>query len=352
MPSGPLRLQDDDFWGDPLRNRSEVVATIARDGFLGLLIDAPGRVSLNRRSSAPVVGFFARSLRADRTIQQERQMLIVAVREDTNELSIALALDAGKTPAPQHPPTGSDPGEGTTLNSFETDLRTMLGLPWEPARYRVAAMLREYVSNPVSVEFGRDTGDFQDPAVAEFLVAERERVIPPPPHPVYPPRGDAQPDSLPDSLPDYRRSDDMPAAPAARGIQMRAERVVVDRPGGACVLRGGFRLPLARRDRVDSASVGGDRPDVGDQGATGVIPIHLVITGSDAPGPWVVPLKVPVYRQLDPHPSEASGYFAIDLFRMPEFPRAPMTYFITAFSADVVSDVTTLAVVSERMVGA
>jgi hypothetical protein len=110
-------------------------------------------------------------------------------------------------------------------------------------------------------------------------------------------------------------------------------------------------LLVARRYRVEPRVEGEPTPDVGDPQAKAVIPIHLVVTGSDIPGPWVLALRVPVHQPLSPHPAEAEGHFTVDLFQIPQFPRTPMTYFITALSGEAVSRPAPIAIVSEQMIG-
>jgi hypothetical protein len=348
MSNGRLRLVDDEFWDDYQRTQSEVIAEIARDDYLGLVLDAPRRVSLGRRDTVPVVGFFARTLRDDRKIRQEERMLVVAIHQDTDELLIGLALDTGKMPAPSGPPPDMDePGEGSTVNMFAFDLRRVLGLSWEASRYNVAVLLREFVSNAVTIDLGRDATEYEDPAAASFLAEQRAQAVPPPPPAVFP-----VPHAHPETgePPHYDPLFDMPV-PEAPGICIQAPRVVIAKAGGKCILQGSYRLPVARRHRVEPRGTNASAPLVGDPRARAVVPIHLVVTGSDLPGPWVISLKVPVYGPLSPHPAEASGHFTIDLFQMPDFPRTPMTYFITAFSGQAVSQVLPIAVVSQQMIG-
>lgn len=348
MSNGRLQLADEEFWGDYQRTESDVIAEIARDSFLGLVLDAPTRVSLGRRDSMPVVGFFARTLRDDRKIRQEERMLVAAVRQDTHELIIGRALDTGKMPAPSGPPPDmGEPGPGMTVSMFAFDVRQVLGLNWEASRYSVAVVLREFVSNAVTIELGRDATEYEDPAVVAFLAEQSAQAVAPPPPLVFPiphPRPElGQP-------PHYQPLAHMPV-PEAPGIEMRAPRVVIARAGSQCILQGSFRLPVARRHRVEPRGEAGVQPLVGDSQARAVLPVHLVVTGSDLPGPWVIPLKVPVYQPLAPHPAVASGQFTIDLFQMPDFPRTPMTYFITAFSGEAVSQPLPIAIVSEGMIG-
>ena len=348
MSNGRLRLVDDEFWDDYQRTQSEVIAEIARDDYLGLVLDAPRRVSLGRRDTVPVVGLFARTLRDDRKIRQEERMLVVAVHQDTDELLIGLALDTGKMPAPSGPPPDMDePGEGATVNMFAFDLRHVLGLSWEASRYNVAVLLREFVSNAVTIDLGRDATEYEDPAAVSFLVEQRAQAVPPPPPAVFP-----DPHARPDTgePPHYEPLSDMPV-PEAPGIRIQAPRVVIAKAGGKCILQGSYRLPVERRHRVEPRGTNASAPLVGDPRARAVVPIHLVVTGSDLPGPWVISLKVPVYQPLSPHAAEAAGHFTIDLFQMPDFPRTPMTYFLTAFSGQAVSQVLPIAVVSQQMIG-
>ncbi|HYV66679.1 MAG TPA: hypothetical protein VE964_10585, partial [Myxococcales bacterium] len=84
----------------------------------------------------------------------------------------------------------------------------------------------------------------------------------------------------------------------------------------------------------------------------------LLITGSAAPGPWVIDLRVPTRDALplpkgapppDSEAGVATGYFALDLFAHPAMPRQPMTYFVTAFGGASVSGPFQTAVVTEKM---
>jgi hypothetical protein len=149
--SWPLSLGDEEYWGNVERTRDAVVAEIGKRNFQGILLGAPGRVPIATRQTLPVAGYFVRSLRDDRVLDQERQMIVVAVNQANGRSYTGLALASGKQPAAPAD-TGEDPGEGTTLNLFTCDLRRTLGLPWEPASYRVTMLLGRFVSNSVVVE--------------------------------------------------------------------------------------------------------------------------------------------------------------------------------------------------------
>ncbi len=347
MSNGPLMLNDDEFWGDCGRTEELVLTRIAKENFCGLLIDGPERISMNQRDTAPVAGYFVRSLRDDLVVNQETQLLVAALNLETNYLLVGLALDTGKIPGPRPPRPTVDPGEGTVLNLFKTDLRRALKLPWQHGRYRVSALLREYLSNPITVEIGRSKLEYDDPEVAKFLEAERRRAILPPAPKIFPAINEKQPGRLPE----YRRREDSPPIPDQPGIVLVMDRVVALRPRAACVLRGSYRLPILQREIVRPFADSGQLPDVGDPRATAVVPVTLVLTGSDLTGPWVFRLQAPSYDPIvaGEETPVVSGCFTLDLLQLPGFPRRAMTYFISVFNGAHVAGPSPVALISEDM---
>lgn len=347
----PLDLSPDDYWGDFTRTRDQFRKLVSDSGFTGLRIDAPALVPLDKRETAPVVGYYARTLREDLEVSAERQMLAAALDLSSKRLHVGLALDTGKTPAPQTPPGGRDPGEGLTFNAFSSDLRMQLDLPWEKRKYLVALLLREHVSNPVLMELGSSPTAYRDPAVEAFLAEQRKKA------PVVPPRP-VEPEPAPESGVTFQRVSRSPEVPKEPGIALNVERVAVARRGSTCLCFGSFRLPVTVSELVRPDAKTGERPDVGDANAKAVVPISLVITGSEAPGPWIVELRAPSYDAPQPPKGApapdadagiATGHFALDLFAHPAMPRQPMTYFITAFGGASVSGPFQTAVVTEKM---
>ncbi len=347
MSNGPLLLNDDEFWGNCSRTEELVLSRIAKEDFQGLLIDGPERISVNQRDTAPVAGYFVRSLRNDLVMDQETQLLVAAVDLETNHLLAGLALDTGKLPGARPPKPTVDPGEGTVLNLFKTDLRRALNLPWQHGRYRIHALLREYLSNSITVEIGRSKLEYEDPEVAKFLEDERRRVVPPPAPKIFPPIDVVKPGLSPD----YRHRKDSPQLPEKVGITISPDRVVALRDGAVCIMHGSYRLPILRREQVRPHPQTGQLPDVGDPRATAVVPITLLVTGSDLPGPWVFRLRVPSYDPIAPEAATAvaGGYFTLDLLQLPGFPRRAMTYFISAFNGENAAGPSRVALISEDM---
>jgi len=155
VAAGPLKLADDEFWGDVQRTRASVVAEIGKSGFHGILIDAPKRVIVASRQTLPVAGYFVRSLRDDRLLDQQRQMVVVAQNLQTGQVLADLAFKEEKEPVPSRPPPG-DAGEGTTLNAFTIDARKALQIPWTTGSYGLTVVLGRFVSSTIVVQLQGD----------------------------------------------------------------------------------------------------------------------------------------------------------------------------------------------------
>jgi len=323
MANGELSLRNDEFWGDYTRTTDEVLERLGERDFLGLVIDAPTRVVIDTRASAPVVGWWIRTFREDRLLDAASQTVICAVDLATNELRAGLALDTGKTPAEPPPPSEEDPGEGKLMEMIEADARRQIGLPWRPGRHAVTFLLQDKVSNTVTLHLVDSTGE---PAPAS-------PPIPLPAPRVSPPTSDAP-------WPRYERTPESPPLPDAVGVNLACREVTVVGDAAPCLLRGSFRLSaLAHERNRPPGPEEGAAPAGYDPSATAVVGITLVLTGSDAVGPFVLPLRVPAYTPYDPEGGDTTvtGYFALDLLRMPAMPRSAMTYFAYAFRGEMVA---------------
>ncbi len=256
-------------------------------------------------------------------------MLVAAVDLETNALTIGLALDTGKMPAPRPQRPSGDPGEGVTLNLFKVDLRQALNLPWQPRRYNVAVLLREFLSNPVTVELAYDGAPRAGVGSVKSSQKQEASAVHNDAHRIYPlvnPAGGNAPQ------PDYHRQELSPPIPSKPGIDFRIDRTVRLGQGAPCLLHGSFRLPVLSRELMEPS--GGTSSQV-----TAILPITLVVTGSDVTGPWVIRLQVPSYDAavVRGAPATATGYFAFDLLQLREFPRGATTYFLSAFNGEFVA---------------
>lgn len=334
---GRLGLKTEEFWGADRRRTEDAVLepVFAGEDPRCLIVDAPSVVRIDHRETLPLLGYFVRSDRDERTLRFNHAAVGVAVDLDTGDVHVHPLFDRGKmraeTPKPQLPALSWI----RQITFFDPDLRDALGLPWQPGRYSVSVLAREFLSNRVQVEL-EDPTRFQDPAVKEFVEAKREVALAPP---VTPPHPVEDEDGKRPSLPRYLASEDSPEVPAEQGIILSGERVSVLTPGRQCVVHGSFRLTLLERQMVRPDPTTARQPDVGDPAATAVVPITIVGTGSETRGPFVFRLQVPVYDAIS-EGGEVTGCFSVDLFEFASgpLPRRPQTCFLTAFNGPLASD--------------
>lgn len=390
MSDERLVVDDGDFWTDPRRREDELVPRLLEEGFLGLRLDAPGRLDVEEVDALPLVGLFGGTAQERQVHDLERDLVVVATRVESRQTWAALLHEPRRAPRGR-PRSVAPAGSGRGMRMFAADARPRLpDLPWRPGTLALRLLLADKASNPVRTVLGRGARPIeQDPAVQAFLAEHRQPAFP---RPVWP---------LPDSpLPTFDPVDGSPEPPAEVGIVVALDRVNVVREGGpqvTCIARGSFRLPLSPRDLVrpeplreaddddapGAAAAGADDAlpdwdprvereaeraerraaedeglglvwrDVGDPAARAVIPVTLVGTGAKRPDPLVVPLQVPIYADLDPArlPPTVTGHFALDLLRVPDgYKLLRQTTHLWAFSGDVVAGPFTTAVVAEAEV--
>jgi hypothetical protein len=294
-----LGLETDDFWGDYRKQDKEIRAWILKGRFLGLLIGAPAIVDLSSRESLPLIGWYVRTLREDAGVDFDAQAVAVAVNLATNELTARPAFQSGKMPASSPALAAKDPGEGTAMTLVSADLRRALEIPWEPGKYSVTLVLRQRISNTVEVELQGAQPARKEPA--KFVAKE--------------------------VAPDYRKSSASPALPARTGIALS-----LTPSGKKQVLRGSYRLPVFSHESRETR----ENP------AGAILGLWLVLIGAKTPGPFTIPLKLPVSEISGNAAPLASGYFNLDLIALPGFPRGPMEYYVYAFHGNVAAGPVTL----------
>jgi hypothetical protein len=196
------------------------------------------------------------------------------------------------------------------------DARERLNPPWRPSELLVTLTLRDKQSNRCRVKLSQPASTYDDPAVREYI--ERKRSEIPSPRP-FPPPGDP--------LPAYVVVDGSPPVPKQPGIAISGDRVVELKERASCIVHGSFLLPIAKADLV--------RPEEGERQAA-VVAIHLVVTGADHPAPFLQTLHVPVYGKVEPD-QPAAGYFAFDLLSLFTPANRTETYFVYAFSREIMA---------------
>jgi hypothetical protein len=326
MDDDNLGLLDEEFWADLESRSGKIAGGLRAAGFFGTRIAAPAFVSLAQRDSVPVavcrVATLADAAKVDITLRA----LATAVDLDTGDVRASRAFYEDNeepfeaVPAPPEYAAAIDPKPvGTTAEVMQFDARERLGVPWRPATYLVTLVVLDQVSNRRKVTLQTSPSTYEDPAVKEFLEKERLRIGPPP---AGPRAAEGEP------FAHFRKRPESPPPPAKPGIAMAAPRVFVLGSATSCLLSGSFRVPLARHQIVP--------PGPGDAGGA-VVPLSLLLTGSKHAEPTTIAMQVPIFDAIDSGapPETVVGYFAVELLHVEGVADSPQTFFVHAFSGEV-----------------
>lgn len=325
-----LGLSDPDYWDNPFKTRVALEDELLDAERSALVLGAPALVPLQQRESLPLLVLRVDKQDAMARLPLRRSAVVVAVELTTNTTYANMAVVEDIV----EPPPYTGPAlEGMSGEAQIIDLREQLDLPWQRGELLVSLLMRDTMTHRVRVALRK--GGYEDPAVAEYLDQADAQ---PSPATIWPAALASA--SGPDDgrgLPSYRAHPDSPAIPEELGITLTAPRVIPRSASISCVVRGSFRLrPLAR----ELAPAG--------EPHTAIIPISLVVTGSDIAAPFVFALRVPSY---DPLPGEGSdpeltGHFSVDLQSLANLNVIDQTYFIYAFSGELATGPLPMALVT------
>jgi hypothetical protein len=301
----------------------------------GIWILAPETMALDHDDEVQVLGwdYYDAKPRGYRYINSSG--VVVATRIESRE-TVAALVTWPKEPADSKPSAPPEPivEDYENLITFRLLLRDRLpDLPWRAGTYLIDVLLDGQESNRIQFQLTPGLSVERDPAIAEYI--ERQRGTAVGPKTLIPPMVEGRP------YPNYRKTPASPMVPQDIGIKLVAERVTVYTPEAQNILRGSFRLPIP---------AGFYR--AGDHNSpTAAVPITLVITGNDLVGPFVVPLRTATYDPIDEKSPESivTGFFAVDLFALPETSKVVQTYSIWAYSGAVRSERVLAAVITPNM---
>ncbi|MCR9165113.1 MAG: hypothetical protein ACE37F_21425 [Nannocystaceae bacterium] len=338
MDNGRFGLTDHDFWAEPRKSAQDLIDAQIDAEEDALVLDAPREASIDNRDTLPFGTLYVRSLDEAAALDPERALILVAVRHEDNALFVGPALRKDKKPGAN--PVDNPPKPGVKGSFFVADAVEQIGIPWSRGTYTMELLLRERRSNPCQSRIGALRTDFHDDAVEAYVEARRRKAAEAPPPSVWPPlpviRGAIERtlDGGVDPFPNYREREQSPPLPASAGIAFTIDRVAEPGEGRRCVLRGSFRLPATDLERVPFDPETGRLLDVGAPGATAVLQIHIVATGTKVVGPVVLPLRVPTFDVVPPEGGLVTGFFNLDLFQVSGVQQSPGTYFFTAYSRE------------------
>jgi hypothetical protein len=343
---GLLGLEDDDFYDQPLADQAALSDRLFDQGFTGVGLDGPTTVDVERRATLPVVGARVATYEDMARVSFQRRAVLVATRLEANRTFAALATSPDELP-PERPPAprGDRPptkGKGAVFALY--DARARLGLPWRPGTYLLGLLLQDVASPRLRVTLTEPPSALGDPETARWVAEHRRVGFPEHVSPRLAPGED---------LPRYRPQGDDPTPPAQPGLVLDATRVaVIGRP---CVVRGALRL-TPRRGEVVRPRPAADDPmgsswqDVGEDEATAVVAVTLVVVSSERGAPSVHVLQVPSRDPLpDPAaPGEVTATFAVDLRTLGTFGRIE-TLFVYAFAGEHMAGPAPVGMISEEM---
>jgi len=329
----PYKIPDATFWSNPDRG-SDPLATDLIGDHSGILIDAPKRVYTDLRKTLPAGIYHHGSARELSAVPFAKHGALVLVNCSENKIYAA----TGRAVAANNPRRGRKPvdpdsiGEAAVSIAYAAELRSCLDLPWRAGQYTMMAILRDRVSNKVSIELMRTEGAYNDPAVRSYERELRAKRNPPT---IDPPPGNP--------MPSYRKSAQSPALTKEPGLFLDAPRIVDLKRDARATLRGAFRtraLPeeILKPDYLTPLYL--ENPK--EQKPTAIVTVNLLLLGSDDGHIAVVQLHVPIYEPISWTPPDGelpvvNGYFNLNMLRLPGVSRKPQTYFIYAFSGELMA---------------
>ena len=355
MNQGAFNLSNGQFWEDSTGFEEALVSRFQESDFLGLVLDGPSSVRLDERTTLPLLGIRACTIRDNIALGLQRRAVVIAARLDGHQTFAATAFRLPDEPRPPSRPR--DPNslpKGRTVKAFSLSLLDRLpGIPWKPGTWQTTVLLYDQRSNPVITRL--EAPSSQDPAVHDFLATQRR--------PGYP--GVVSPALDPTTANPYRPRPDSTPPPAKPAIVLAIDRVGVQGSGRSCLLRGSFCLPVLQSDVVRPlpGPAGSDAEqlaradgwvDVGDPAARAVLPLTVLLTGDQHADPILVRLSVPVYGPLETgsNGQVASGHFSIDVFHSVPGGLPIQSYAVWAISRGITSAPVLLGIVSEAMLPA
>ncbi|MBL4687988.1 MAG: hypothetical protein JKY37_25580 [Nannocystaceae bacterium] len=328
MPRFP-DIPQSEFWTPEHPGLDRVVGDMLAAGVEATTLFCPEHAHPGRVPMLPLLVSRAQPLsRKNRSDFHEEAVLTAVGVEDQRMFAAPLLRPPSEVAEEDDEPY--DPPSGMSGVGLSVDAQERLQLPDDPASYVLRVLTREQRSNPVRVEVVPDPQRFADPSVTRLRKAHRDETGL---HAVWP--------TLRAGV--SYATDASTTIPAAQAIVLAAQSALFVSESTRWILRGAFRLPVEPRNVVP--------PDQTDNpaylGATAVVPIHLLLLGSEFRGPQSLTLYVPGFASTLADERTVVGKFAIDLLSMPQIARRLQTHFIYALAGSVISDPCLSALVPE-----
>lgn len=326
----PFEISDEDFWSNPDKNLSKLAGTRVRSDISGIISDSPKKIPLDQRQEWPYLVLQTGDTEELYKVRFADHAIITAFCPVE---AVLYAAKAVSRMGPRVPP-GPFPSPGFTSTFKNINARAALGIPWRNGRYILTTLIRDQTSNRVSVDLVSSLANYEDQEVQKFLAAQERQQ---PPRLVSPPLGDIRVS--------YEKTDKSPLLPLDPALTLSIDRVIEALPEAKALLRGSYFLPVRTSDVIAQ-----DAARSSPQKVSAVVPISLLVVGSDDAIPEILRLVVPSFKPIINRSGSqfAAGYFSIDMAQMGSFMQRPQTYFIYAFAGEVMTPATLMAVVPRQ----
>jgi len=317
MGTGPFGLEDNDFWTNPWKTLNDVAWDRVGENEGGIIIDAPDLVDIDAQNTLPLISYYTAELTQLKYFPYEGNALVVVMDLDNNQL-----LATKVPPVDRVVSSKGEPGPGFGGSEYIMDLRKSSGLEWSPCNCLVTVVMRDLVSNRKPFSLNRSPVAYRDPEVEKLIALGKQKK---PPRKIMP--------FLDNDSIKFEKSEKSPDLSKEEGITLQLERVVVRKENAANVLHASLRIAIPAHDVVRTIE-GQEAPDVGDEKAKAVIGVSVVIIGSEESDPTILTMAIPSYDEIEGTSERpiATGYFALDLFKITRIADREQTYFIYAFA--------------------
>jgi hypothetical protein len=344
MTNGIFEIEGRDYWDDPMKNTSSVLPKFVPEDRYGLFIDAPAEVNLRSFNRIPLLMLHAIKEQEARFYDPWDKGHLVCVRLEDRTLELDDLLDAPEVEgADDEGDSSSPPGTGAFAVTSTTNIMRMKALQ-RPGHCILTALVMDRTSNRIKIDVTRSSkSGYEDEAVPAFLQSFARR-LPPPPAVRYLPGQSAA---------TFTANPDSPQLPESPGIALRCERVVLYEQGKRGWVRGAIHVPVLHREIVPAVSE--NLPDnggaeYGDPRPIAIVPVWLVIIGSEDGKAEVVFLRVPCFSETVPQEGETvTGYFEYDIFSRENVAGKAQTNFVYGFCGESMTGPELMAVVTADM---
>lgn len=328
MDLSAYKISDAAFWNTHDRG-ADPLSTRMIGEYSGVLVAAPKRVYTDLRKTLPAGVYHHGSARELANVSFVKHGALVLVSPSDNRIYAA----TGRAVAANNPQRGRKPldpdliGEAAMSIAYSVELRSCMDLPWRSGQFVLMALLRDKVSNKVPIELMRTETAYNDPAVRNYERDLRARRNPP------------MIDPLPGlTLPSYRKSPQSPELGDGPCLIVEPPRIVDLKRDPRAILRGAFRttaLPeeILKPDYLSPLYL--ENPK--EQKPTAIVTVNLLILGANDGHLITFAIHVPVYEPISWTPPDGelpvvTGFFNINLLKLPGVSHTPQTYFLFAFS--------------------